>query len=485
MKKTAIGAIIIVMLLGGLFMAKAKHAPKATPPTTQEVWDKEGVPVEVDRVVLGDMEQSVEITGDINALDKMTLSAKVAGRVAGVYAREGDSVGRGMTVILLDQDDALAGLQEARGSLQAAQAQLSQTKTNSKVTRIQTDAGIEGAQANLDAALARLKVVKNPSRNQDVIIAENRVASAKADLDRAEADYNRHEKLLKAGAISKASYDVVKTQYSVAKANHDSAKQQLSLVKEGGRSEDIRAAEAQVAMAREQLRTAKANASQNLLRQEDIKAAEASVQRAKASVSLAEQRLSYTYIKSPISGQLASRLTEPGQVVAPGQALGDVVDLSSLYFKGDISETDMAKVKKGQQVRVTIDALKGEAFMGTVDEIYPSAMATSRSFPARIRISDTRGLVKPGMFARGDIVTEVNRSILLVPKDAVEDRQGTKMVFTVENGKAKRHEVVVLRENRDYAEIALPTGLKVGDTVVTAGRQNLQNGTRVAVGKKK
>lgn len=484
MKRIAIGLAIIVLLIGSLLIAKAKYAPKPAPPTTEKVWSEEGVPVEVDNVVLGDMEQTVEVTGDINALNKVTLSAKLAGRVAGVYSREGDPVSRGMTVIMLDQDDSLSSLQEARGSLQAALAQLSQTRTNSKVTRIQTDASIEQAQAGLNAALAKLKVVKNPSRNQDVIIAENRVESAKADLDRADADYKRHEQLLKAGAISRSTYDLIKAQYSVSKANYNSAAQQLSLVKEGGRSEDIQAAQAQVDMAREQVRTAKANSSQNLLRQEDIKAAEAAVQRARASVQLAEQRLSYTYIKSPISGILGSRLTEPGQVVSPGQALGDVVDLNSLFFKGDISETDMAGVKKGQPVRVTIDAIKGEIFNGVVDEVYPTAIATSRSFPTRIRISNTRGLIKPGMFARGDIVTDTSQSILLIPKDAIDDRHGTKMVFTIEKGKAKRHEVVVLRENRDYSEIALPTDLKIGDTVITAGRQNLQDGTKVAVSKK-
>ncbi|MCE5313569.1 MAG: efflux RND transporter periplasmic adaptor subunit [Armatimonadota bacterium] len=482
MKKTIIALIIIILALGGLYAAKSARAPKTPPPNSKEIWAKEGIPVETAAIVRGDMEQTVEVTGDIKALDEMVLSAKIPGRVAGVYAREGDSVSKGMTVVALDADDAQSNLRSAEASLESALSRLSQARTNAKVTKIQTDAAIEQAQSSLEAAKSRLAVAKTPTRSQDRLVAENRVAAAKATLDNKEADYKRNKKLADQGAISQSTLDLVETQYKIAQTDYRSAQEQLSVIKEGGRAEDVDTAQANVRVAKEQLRSAKANAAQNMLRQEDIKSAQASVQQARANVSLARQQLSYTSVKSPISGLLASRNTEPGQVVAAGQSMGSVVNLGSLYFQGDVSETEIDNVSMGQNVKVRIDAIQGKTFQGIVDKIYPSASVSGRNFPVRIRITDKTGAIRPGMFARGSIVIGMSRSVVLVPKDAIEERKGTKMVFIM-NGKdkVKRMDVEVLRENSAYTQIANPEGLNVGDIVVTSGRQNLQDNSKVEI----
>jgi HlyD family secretion protein len=385
-------------------------------------------------------------------------------------------------VAILDQTDALSNLQSAQGGLESANARLSQAVTNAKVTKIQTQSAIDQAQASLNAALSKLQVVKKPSRNQERMVAENRVASAEAYLDNAEANFKRNDQLYKKGAISAASFDVAKTQYLVAQADYRSAKEQLSLIDEGGRHEDISTSQSQVEVAREQLRAAKANASQNLLRQEDIKSAQAGVRQARAAVALAKQQLDNTYIKSPISGDVSARTAEPGQVVSPGQTLATIVNLSSVYFKGDISEKDLASINKGQSVNVQIDAITGKVFHGIVTEIYPAGSTTNRNFSVRISIPQAAHLLKPGMFARGEIVTGVSRNVMLVPKDAIDDRKGTQSVFTLEPNKTvKRHIVSVIRENRDYSLIQTPTDLKVDDTVITEGRQNMQDGIKVQV----
>lgn len=490
MKKVIVPLLVVVLIFGALLITAKARAPKAAPPTTQQIWSEQGVPVSTASVTRGDMEQSVEITGDISTLGKVTLSAKLAGRVAAVNAREGDPIARGMTVIQLDQDDTLSGLQEAQGALQSAYARLSQATTNAKVTHIQTNAGIEQAKSALRSAEARLKVVKKPARSQERLVAENSVASAKANLDNAESNYKRHQQLVKEGAISQSMFEGVEATYKVAKAQYQSAEQQLSMIKEGGRNEDILQAQSQVESAREALVSAKANASQNLLRQEDIRSAKASVEQAKASLDMAKQRLSYTSIKSMISGELATRLTEPGQVVSPGQALADVVNLSAVYFKGQVSEKELINVKIGQTVRVQVDAVPERTFTGTVAQIYPSGSTLSRAFPVRIDISGTGGAIKPGMFAKGNIVTGVDKDVLLVPKDAVVDRHGTKLVFTVDKkigkkGKttdiAKQHLINVIRENKNYVEIDVNSGLMIGDIVITSGRQNLQDGIMISI----
>lgn len=482
MKRTLTVVVAIALVLAGLFGAMALRKPKAPPPSTKEIWAREGIPVQTGMVVRGDMEQTVQVTGDINALSKVTLSAKVPGRIAQVFVREGDRVTPGMTIATLDQADALSNVKQAEAGLQSANTRLSQAITNAKVTRIQTDAAIEQARAAVDSANARLAVAKKPARSQEEMVAENAVASAKANLENAEASYKRHQRLLKEGAISQATFDVAKAQYTVAQSEHKSAQQRLSLVKEGGRSEDVEAAKAQVSVAEEQLRAAKANAAQNLIRQEDIRQATAAVKQAEATLALARQQLSYTVVKSSIAGEIASRQAEPGQVVAAGQPIADVVSLGSVFFKGDLSEKEIANVEKGQRVNVRIDAMPGRVFAGRVDEIYPSGSLVSRSFPVRIRIDKAGSVLRPGMFARGDIVTGLDTGVLLVPKEAIEERRGTKIVFTVgEKNIAKRHDVVASNENSHYVEVLTTDGLSEGDVVVTRGHQNLQDGSVVAV----
>ena len=482
MKKKLIGILIILLVVGGLWTASVIRRPKAPPPTTLEIWKKSGIPVETAQVVIGDIERTVEVTGDINALIKAPLSAKIPGRIAQVFFREGDRVWKGTVVAVLDQQDAMANLRQAQAVLDAARTRLSQAITNAKVTKIQTDAAIEQAKAALEAAEARLAVVKKPARTQEELVAMNNVASAKANLDNARANFERHEKLLKEGAIPQSAYDVAKAQYLVAQAQYKSAREQLSLIQEGGRKEDIRQAEAQVASAREQLRTAKANAAQNLVRQEDVKQAKAAVQQAEAALALAQQQLTYTFVRSPIDGEIASRLAEPGQVVGAGQPIAEVVNLASVYFKGEISEKELAGIRVGQPVQVRVDAFPGRVFRGKVDKIFPTASTQSRSFPVRIRIDRTNGLIKPGMFARGSIITRVDRNVVLVPKDAVEDRRGVKMVFVLKpDNTVRRQDIVIVNENREVVQVAPSSQLKAGDIVVTRGRQNLQDGSLVKV----
>ena len=498
MKKTLIVVVVIAVVLGGLLLASKIRTTKNETRTTEEIWAEEGIPVGTARVSRGDMERTVEVTGDINALKQATLSAKIAGRVVAVYAREGDRVSKGQTIVLLDQDDALSGVRQAEAGLSSAKARLSQAKTNAKVTKIQTSSAIEQAEASLHAAQAGLAIAKDPARSQERMVAENDVVSAKANLDNAEANYKRYKEMLSKGAISQSAFDVVEATYRVAKAQHKSAQDRLSLIEEGGRTEEVQAAQSQVEVAQEQLRAAKANESQNLVRREDIKSAEAAVKQAGAGLALAQQQLSYASIKSPISGELSVRATEPGHVVAPGQTLGEVVNLKSVYFKGDLSEKELIDVSEGQSVRVTIDAIPKTIFGGVIGQIYPAGSARSRYFPVRIRIDSPSELIRPGMFARGEIVTGYARNAFLVPKDAVEERRGTKMVFSVrsktvvptsgkDKGKsltiqvAKRHNIDVIHENREYVQIQPPPGLNVGDKVVTRGRQNLEDGSRVSL----
>jgi RND family efflux transporter MFP subunit len=286
------------------------------------------------------------------------------------------------------------------------------------------------------------------------------------------------------GAIAQAQLDVAQTQYDVAKAQHDSAKQNLSLVEEGARSEDVRAAETQVTQANEALRTAKANAAQNALRQEDIRSAEAGVAQAKAQLAIVQEQLANTSIVSPISGIVSMRSTEPGQMAIPGVPLMQIVNVGSVFFQASVSETVVAKVKPGQTAAVSVDAFTGSSFMGTVERVYPAASTDTRSFNVRVKIPNPESKLRPGMFTRGSIITGGSSGAVLVPLDAVEERQGSNIVLIVNKGKAKMVTINKGLSNSEFVEALPPCDLRPGDRVVTSGHENLEEGTRVLLSEK-
>jgi len=486
MKSKLVVAVVIIVVIAALFGAMKLRQKKAPSPSTGEIWAKEGIPVETGAVFTGSMARSVETTGNIEALEKISLSAKIPGRLAEFGFREGDQVAAGTVVATLDQQDALNNLRQAQSGLDSAETRLSQALTGAKVTRTQTDAAISQANAGLSTATAQLELAKAPTRSQEKMIAENGVASAKANLDNAAADLRRSQQLYDQGAIPQSSLDLSKTQHTVAENAYNSAQQQLAMINEGGREQLVRQATDGVRNAEENLRQAKANAAQNMLRQEDIKAARAGVRNARAMVDMAKQNLSYTYVKSPISGVISARYADSGQVVGAGMPICDIVNLNTLYLQGDVSEKDIGTVSRGQRVDIHVDAFPAETFSGIVAEMYPSGSTKSRNFQARIRIVSGSDKLRPAMFARGTIVSGLENSVVLVPKDAIDTRKGAKMVFKVmPDNTVKRYDIEVIREDDKNAQIKAVDGLKPGDIVVTAGRQSLDDGSKVRAEKAK
>jgi len=560
MKKIVLTLIGIAVILSGLTLAARTHMPKPLSPSVPDLWKSKGIPVETAVIAKANLAETVEVTGDLCVLNSATISPKAAGRLMTVKVQEGAFVAQGQVVAIQDQEDALNNIQTAQAALVSskarfaqaqttrevtasqrqsavdqaianaksvqaaftvAQTHLSQAMTTAEVTKTQAQADIDQAQANVDAAAARLAMAKKPSRTQEILVAQNAVDSTKANLDNAEANSKRYEGLYKRGAVSAVDFDTVKTQYKVTQATYKSAMEQLSLLKEGGRAEDITTAQSAlnvtrtqcqqakanamaknrlcaedvasaesavlqaketIDVANEQVKQARANLSDIRLRQEDITAAQAAVCQADAALAIAQRQLTNTQIIAPISGVIASRNADSGQVLSPGQSVATIVDLTSVYLKGNVTEQALSRILPGQAVKVQVDALHSATLRGTVKEINPSGSTSNRNFFVRIAIPNIDSQFKPGMFARGVIYTGRSAQTLLVPKDAIEEQQGTKTIYTV-NGKniAKRHVISVVREDAAYAQLSGDTVLHIGDRVVTVGHQNLQDGVKVEV----
>jgi RND family efflux transporter MFP subunit len=487
MKRSTFVAIIMIAVVAvGMFaMGKIRSKKKITQ-TTAQIQQEVGVPVQTALVEVGSIASTIPVTGGINALDSVTLSPKIAGKVASVTVREGDTVRRGQVIVQIDPSDAIDNVRQAQAGLQAANARLSQARTSVGVTEVQSGAAIQQAKAGLTAAEANYEKVKSGARTQERMMAENQVSTAKATLGNAQANLKRYKQLFTQGAIAASQLDTFQTQYDIALAQYNSAKANLSMVQEGARTQDVQSALQAVNQAKDALVSAKANASQTSLRKEDVKSAQAGIAQAQAQVRLAQEQLANTSVRSSVDGIVAKRMVDPGQSVAPTQPLATLVDVKTVYFEAQVSETVLSQVRPGQTVDVKVDAYPKNTFIGKVAKINPMAATDTRNFGVRIHIPNVDGKLRPGMFARGSVITGGANGAVLVPQDAVEDRNGVEIVFTInkdEKGKTrvKKHAIIKGLTNTQFVELTPPSDIRVGDTVVTSGHESLDDNTLVLV----
>lgn len=463
----------------------------------------------VQPAVRGDITQTLDVTGALAAQNDVVVGARMAGRVATVLVREGDSVVAGQVVATMELVDfksqvlsAEAGLQsalsreqQARLGLQQSTTAARQAETTLAMTRRTTATGLQVAQATLEAAQARLAVVKQGARPQERRQVEEQVRAAKANCDRAQADLARYKELLKDQAISQSLYDQARSVAEAADASYASAKEALDLVREGARAEDIRQAELAVAQAREGVAKAQSDSEAVILREHDVEnagaavkaaqqglaSAQAAVVQARAALAISRTSQSDASIKTPISGYVAARLAEPGQQLGSGAAVLRVVQPGSVYMKALVSETQYEGVAVGQSADVTLDALPGKTFRGTVRSLLPVASSAARNFTVRIDIPSTPEM-RPEMFARASILKNTRRGVTLVAKDSVvyDAATGAAHVFVAgDAGKAEERKVTIGYTNT--TKVMISQGVKPGEKVIVAGQDALQDGDRIQV----
>ncbi len=470
------------------------------------------LPVETMAVQRGTIADSVLVTGSIAALQDVQLSARVSGRVTAVNYREGQFVRAGQVIVQQDATDLEANVRAAQANVSQAQANVS--SNIAKVSQAQTNYTLEVQTARQAVAQARAQVassnqnylkIKGGSRPQQILQGKGQLLLAKANLDNSLTNLNRDKSLFSQGAIAKSDLDTAQTNYTVLQQTYAIQQQALSLTVQGNQTEDIAAALAQLQQQQANLQTAISNQQTVQLRRDDITAAQAALQQAKSAVlqqqatlAFDQQQVDYTQIKSPIDGIIAARESEPGQIASPGNNLMRIVNVKTVYYEPTISETDFSETNVGDPVIVNVDALPGRSFNGVVKAVYPAASSGSRQFTLRVAVPNPTNELRPGMFARGTLLANVHRNVVVVPVSALvpvsSDAAATSSEGTATGGtdlppqqvyligpdnKAAARKVTTGIVTSSQAEIT--SGLAPGDMLVTVGQGQLQSGQSVKV----
>ena len=251
----------------------------------------------------------IKVSGNIETTE-VDVGFKIPGRIVSRFFEEGDWVDQGKVLGELDNEDLRNRLEVARATLMSAQARLSKLLAG--------------------------------SRPEEIREAEAAVNQAKSDLENKRAHYERIKPLFERGVIPRDSLDNAEAAFKIAKAAFERAMETYLLVKEGPRKEDIDDARAQV-------------------------------KQTQATVKLNETQLSYTTLYSPISGVVLVKSGEIGEVVNPGTSIVTLADIENVWLKAYIPETDLSKIKWGQEVLVTTDLRPKKEYKGKISFISSQA----------------------------------------------------------------------------------------------------------------
>lgn len=185
-------------------------------------------------------------------------------------------------------------------------------------------------------------------------------------------------------------------------------------------------------------------------------------------------------LTAPISGVITARNYDSGDMYKGGAEIVTINQMQPVKILVNVSEDNFTKIKKGQNVDVTVDALPGEHFKGSISIIYPTMDATTRTFPVEINISNPANKVRPGMFARTTFNLGTAKHVL-VPDVAIQKQLGSgdHYVYTYKNGKVSYSKVETGRVIGDKIEIK--SGVEDGAMVVVGGMAKLTDGLEVDV----
>lgn len=372
--------------------------------------------VKTQKIQRGSISADVEFPGNLKAKTQVVVFPKTGGRVASVNVNVGDKVTAGQLLYTLDSAELEANLQAQQAGLEAANANLEKTS---------------------DSGLA-----------QQVSQAEQSLQKAKVRFNDAKDNYDKMQKLYAAGAIAKKELDDAKTQYDNASIDLNADQTNLNLVLDKIGPQSTKAAAAQVAQSQ-------------------------------AGVNSVQIQINNSKITSPISGIVAAKDVEVGQMAGGQSGSVTVIDSTTVTAEITVSDKILGRLQVGQSIPVVISALENKEVSGVIETISPEANSKDNSYIVKIKIDNANGEIKSGMFAKVSLQTESKDNVLIVPNQAIKIENGVNYIYTVENGKIKKVSVNTGISNNKFTEVS--GNIKENDDIITEGQSILADGEKVNI----
>jgi multidrug resistance efflux pump len=341
---------------------------------------------------------TLQLPGTVE-IQEVRLGSKVGGRVEEVLVRESQVVEAGTILVRLAAPELRASKQQWEGALQAAEAELAKAKAGPRTE--QKDEAVHA----VSAAKARYLRLKNGARVEEKDQASAELNRAEVEVKLANQRVQRLQKLVNGNISSREEFDSATADLHRAQALVGSARARLQLLENGSRQEDIDEAEAEMRRAQAKLDELLAGS-----RAEDIALAEGKVREVKGRLAEVEAKLEETIVRAPEKAVVEVVGVRKGDIAQPNQALVRVLRADDLWVKVFVPETQLGKIRLGQEVQVRVDGYPDKRFTGTVVQIASVSEFTPRNvqsaderrhqvFGVRVRVDDPQGVFKAGMAA--------------------------------------------------------------------------------------
>jgi membrane fusion protein (multidrug efflux system) len=286
------------------------------------------------------------------------ISSRISGHVVKVNVDDNDVVKAGDVLVEIDPADYAVTKQRYEAELADAKANAESARTGLPITSATTSSQVESARADVENNQAGLQAAQ-----QQYEAATARLREAEANNVRSQADLERYRQLVQKDEVSRQQYDQA---LAAAKANAASVDASRAAV--AGAQQQITQARGKITQAQATLRTANTAPQQVQNSRARLAAAEAQVQKSQANLDQAKLNLQYVKIVAPVDGVVGSRSVQPGQNVQPGQQLMSLVALNDIWVTANFKETQLRKMRVGQEARIYVDALDRE-YKGHVQSI--------------------------------------------------------------------------------------------------------------------
>ena len=188
-----------------------------------------------------------------------------------------------------------------------------------------------------------------------------------------------------------------------------------------------------------------------------------------------------TILRSPITGYVTARNFDQGDMFSMAAPIFTVQQVTPVKLLVGVSESEYTKVKKGDSVSLTVDAIPGRSFTGKVERLYPTVDAATHTFKVEVLVSNTDRVLRPGMYARV-VINFGNRRSVIVPDTAIvkQEGTGTRFIYVLKEDSTVSYIPVTLGRHMG-TEYEVVAGLEPGSTIVVKGQSALRDGIKVNV----
>ena len=402
------------------------------------------------------------LSGRIEPWKSALLSAQVSAPVRSRLKQLGEPVREGELILQLDPEQAQLQTRQAEAALGQAQAGYARLQADLKHSQAQVLSQSRVAAAGLTSARAAHQKQIHLTRPQELAAARAEWQAARAQRDQNGREQQRFEMLWKEGAISDQDMERSRLALDLSQRREISARQSFQLAQEGSRGEDRTGAQANLQTAQAGWQLAQAGGLQTEALRHQLGENGALLERQQASLQESRLLLERHQIRAPFAGRVLEVLVERGDAVRPGTTLCRIGQIDRVKVRFDVPEQVRPQLRPHQAVQVQATSLPGQVFQGEIGQLGYQADNQSHTFPVEIVLSNPQQKLLPNMQTRLQLPVGPGQKRILVPVSSLAFDGGLSYVYVIENGQARRREVVVGPLQQGEL-VTLEEGLKAGD----------------------